>query len=95
MKLAIIAFLFLSGCTPLAWTRPNTTEAEFRRDGYECERDQRAVSPSFQSQPPPYGYPNNPAGAYGAGFNDMSAGFARMAFFGRCMEAKGYTQERQ
>jgi len=39
----VLPFLMLgaAGCTPMMWVKPGLTEAEFRRDRYECERDAR------------------------------------------------------
>src|SRR5215510_6823562 len=36
-----IALLGLSGCAQYRWTHPSFTEANWRRDIYECERDMR------------------------------------------------------
>lgn len=60
MKKAIVisSVGLLSGCA-MVWTRPNTTEAEFYQDRYQCEQQaaqmypaimtQRAVGASFQA----------------------------------------------
>ena len=47
--LLVLVSLLVAGCAAAGWTRPNTTEAEIRRDSYECERDQRMVGGSFQN----------------------------------------------
>jgi hypothetical protein len=42
MKIATIAIaLLLIGCAQYRWTHPSFTEANWRRDTYECERDMR------------------------------------------------------
>ena len=69
--LLVLVSLLVVGCAAAGWTRPNTTEAEVRRDSDECERDQRMVSGNFQNPPTPYGYPPNAAGATGAAFSNM------------------------
>jgi hypothetical protein len=37
----LLGLLTVAGCatTERGWTRPNTTEAEFNRDSYECARE--------------------------------------------------------
>ena len=89
--LLVLVSLLVAGCAAAGWTRPNTTEAEVRRDSYECERDQRMVSGSTQNPPPPYGYPRNAAGATGAGFSNMGGSMGQVVFIERCMESKGYS----
>jgi hypothetical protein len=90
--LLVLVSLLVAGCAAAGWTRPNTTEAEIRRDSYECERDQRMVGGSFQNPPPPpYGYPPNAAGAMGAGFSNMGGRMGQGVFIGKCMESKGYS----
>ena len=37
VTLAVMA----AGCAPIMWERPGTTQAEFDRDNYACERDAR------------------------------------------------------
>jgi hypothetical protein len=83
--LLVLVSLLVAGCAAAGWTRPNTTEAEIRRDSYECERDQRMVAPS------PYGYSPNAAGATGAEFSNMGGSMGQVVFIGRCMESKGYS----
>ena len=41
----LAAALALSGCAG-GWNRPNTTEAEFRRDMYQCEREAAQTYPT-------------------------------------------------
>jgi len=36
-RLTIVAALLLTACSQ--WTRPDTTEAEFKRDSDECDRE--------------------------------------------------------
>jgi hypothetical protein len=89
--LLVLVSLLVAGCAAAGWTRPNTTEAEVRRDSYECERDQRMVSGSIHNPPPSYGYPPNAAGATGPGFSNTGGSIGQVVFIGRCMESKGYS----
>lgn len=40
--------LLLAGCSTV-WTQPGTSEADFKRDAYECERDAAPVRNGFQA----------------------------------------------
>ena len=56
MKSRIIAFLSAALCTVLlagcavGWTRPNTTEAEFNQDRYECRQQAAQMYPVMMVQ---------------------------------------------
>jgi len=39
--IAAFGVLFLCSCTVATFTKPGGTEAEFKKDNYECERDAR------------------------------------------------------
>lgn len=41
----LVAPIVLTGCG--GWTRPNTTEAEFRRDSYECSMEAARTYPTL------------------------------------------------
>ena len=46
--IAIVALSTLLGaCAPTMWTRPGTSDAEWRVDQYACERDARMSAISF------------------------------------------------
>jgi hypothetical protein len=47
--MAILCALTLTACAmpTYSWYRPNLTEAEWRRDSYDCERDARMSALSF------------------------------------------------
>ena len=40
----------ITGCTVGGWTRPNTSEAEFRRDTYQCEQEATRMYPPLLVQ---------------------------------------------
>lgn len=44
------AALLAAACT-MGWTRPNTSDAEFRRDSFECEQEAVRMYPVITSQP--------------------------------------------
>jgi hypothetical protein len=37
----LFATLIVSGCAQYRWLHPNYTEATFKRDAYDCEKDMR------------------------------------------------------
>ena len=56
LKMSRIAFLpvglyvvLLAGCA-VGWTRPNTTEAEFNQDRYECQQQAAQMYPVMMIQ---------------------------------------------
>lgn len=48
-KLLILASIALYGCGG-GWSRPNTTEAEFNQDRYQCERESAHMYPAQITQ---------------------------------------------
>jgi hypothetical protein len=63
----------LSACAATSWSKPGTTQAEYNKDSYECERDMRQSG----------GYGTGLAGALNAqGFEDrcmIARGYTKVA----------------
>lgn len=48
MRPVLLLLILLASCAPrYAFTKPDFNQADFQRDGYECERDMRAGAASF------------------------------------------------
>jgi hypothetical protein len=37
--ITVVACLTLAACAARAWTKPGTTQADYNKDSYSCERD--------------------------------------------------------
>lgn len=48
--LLVALSIIMTGCAVGGWTRPNTTEAEFRRDTYQCEQEAARMYPAAMVQ---------------------------------------------
>lgn len=99
--LAIASTLFLSGC-PMGWTRPNTSQAQFEQDNYECrmlaeQTYPRPVPNSGQREPINTNcrFSGNSADCTSTGGERStpadSSALSRAMSVGRCMRGKGYT----
>lgn len=78
MKILMIIFLISSllGCaTTTYYEKPGASDADFKRDNYECERDVRGLPYSPYSQ------------SLSSMFMDEAI---RLRLFEQCMEAKGW-----
>lgn len=47
MKIFVMAAAALATGCAMGWTRPSTTEAEFSRDRFECEREAAGMYPAM------------------------------------------------
>ena len=84
MKSAIGLFLttlMLTGCTMMVWDKPGTTQQEFARDNFECQRDSQKVSGHYSG-----------ITGYGSGSVDQ---YTDLDMYQLCMQGKGYTRIRQ
>jgi hypothetical protein len=107
---ALLGIAALAGCgTPISqmqFTQDGVTDAQYKRDTYECERDARAVGPVVltggpivvpgTSGIPALGNmpatPPTPAQVYPGSYSGVRVADRR--FYQRCMEVRGYTRER-
>jgi hypothetical protein len=88
--LVAMAVVLTAGCSPsLAWYRPNTTQQEWNRDGYECRRE--TVQPATQPMTPIVGdnFLSSMIGGYQLG-TAMQGQQEREDLFDMCMQARGY-----
>ena len=90
----IVLAVLLSGCASL-WSKPNSSDQEFARDRYECERDSRSVASSVPV-PYPAGGHYSPYTAEGRAMGNLGATLERvgleLSVFSDCMVARGWTQ---
>ena len=109
MKIAIgfttlLLMISIAGCG-MGWTRPNTSEEEFRQDRYACEREAASMYPiAMQPSGPGYQAPaqttctnygiqsictTTPASYTPAPLYDSNAN-ARSGAIDSCLQARGY-----
>lgn len=99
-----VYLLALGGCT-MGWTRPNTTEAEFHQDRFQCEQQAAsmypvAMAPSGSGYQAPartncntYGNQTNcttTPGIYTPPRQTDTNARNRMTAFSSCLQSKGY-----
>ena len=75
-RLTIVAALLLTACGQ--WTRPDTTEAELKRDSDECDREARLAS---------FPMPSSPELRAPTNLNDEPS---MRRLFEDCLKARGY-----
>ena len=101
----LLALLLPFGACTAVWDRPNTTEAEFNRDRFECQQQALSMYPVIISSPPVYQTPAQttcttignvtscktitPSPALQIPQTDQNA-VNRTVEFTSCLEAKGY-----
>jgi hypothetical protein len=93
----LIATLLLPACAAnMQWSKPGATDAEFKKDCYECERD-AAMLPGSPAPYRPALYANTPSGSMQSSGDDLLAlshklgqEAKRLSLFQQCMESKGY-----
>ena len=99
----LAALTLLSGCG--GWTRPNTTEAQFYQDRFQCEQQSASMYPIMMTSAGPgyqapartnctsYGNQTNctttPGTFVPASQSDVNA-IARSSAFNSCLQSKGY-----
>lgn len=81
---SLIAVTTLAACvtpTPMVWTRPGATEADFERDKNQCIYESSALTQSVD-----YGYRT----IFG---QELDRAMRRNELAGLCMKAKGWSQQ--
>lgn len=105
---AVLAtFALLEGCA-MGWTRPNTTEAQFNQDRFQCEQQAASTYPVVMAssgsgyQAPArtncttYGNQTNcttTPGAYTPPPQSDANAFARASAVRSCLQSKGYVNK--
>ena len=80
--LGVAAVLLVAGCAPslnISASKPGMTDAEFKRDAFECSRMAAVQGPTFA-------YPNPAGGTYSFPNEQFDPGLYKT-----CMESRGYT----
>ena len=80
MKLFLAILLFTASCSPLVWTKPNTTDADYRRDYSACADTVGSIPPSQLAMV---------SSAVAVAYRDSIVEDMQ-----RCMKKKGWKQER-
>ena len=91
--------VFLAGCTPMEWVKPDVTPEEREQDSIACQQDawREAQWRSWYYRPFPAGpfrdltgrrFSPGPYGYYGGPYGDPFLEEGRLASF--CMRNKGY-----
>ena len=101
---SLVSLILLGGCA-MGWTRPNTTEAQFYQDRFQCEQEAASMYPVAMSsvgsgyQAPAqtncttYGNQTNCTtrpGIYSPPPQFDSNAIARSGAFSSCLESRGY-----
>lgn len=93
LRIILLATL-LSGCAS-SWSKPNSSDQEFARDKYECQRDSRSATYSVPV-PYPAGGHYSPYTADGRAMSNLGATITGVGLglgvFSDCMVARGWTQ---
>lgn len=100
----LILLINLAGCG-MGWVRPNTSEAEFYQDRYQCEKEAATMYPvAMRPSDPGYQAPaqtnctsygnqisctTTPGPYFSAPQHDANAN-ARSSAIGTCLQARGY-----
>jgi hypothetical protein len=96
--------LFLAGCA-MGWTRPNTTEAQFYQDRFQCEQSAASMYPVMMTSAGPgyqapartnctsYGNQTDcttTPGRYTPAPQSDANAIARSSAFSSCLQSRGY-----
>lgn len=101
---SLVSLFFLGGCA-MGWTRPNTTEAQFYQDRFQCEQQAAGMYPIMMTSSGPgyqapaqtncttYGNQTNcttTPGTYTPAPQSDANAIARSTAFSSCLQSRGY-----
>ena len=100
----VVSLILLGGCA-MGWTRPNTTQAQFYRDRFQCEQQAANMYPVVMASAGPgyqapartycttYGNQTNcttTPGVYAPAPQSDANAIARSGAFSSCLQSRGY-----